>query len=283
MMEDTFIEKAVDYCKTIDRVNAAINEAARLQEKMENSIKLFHEDEKKSAAIFSKAVNFKVRASHGHDHAFNDLLIKKLEIRSFLDDGPDKLFNFSLMLVLVTENDDTYWFRIARTDNESRFYLVQCKDNGVFVIETGNDVCARFFSETDFMETLSFCYEAIDAFNKRLDIKLAEHIHYLCQTPLPRIKKDSLLPAGYLTTGMSVEIFDGSGKVGKAVISMIRSTMLDFYPGTKIIDVISCDYPRKNYSFVFIPGTDGAKEGWYLISGEYNYDPEGLVYEIKPA
>lgn len=275
------MKDVVDYCKDVDRANEAI----RVQEQMANSIESFYKEKENFSPIFSKKVNFIVRASHGHDHDFNDLLIKKLEIRSSLDHGDCKQFCFSLILVLVAKKGETFQFRIARTNNHASFYLVQCKDNGIFTIETGDNVCARFFSQADFIETLCFCYDSIDAFNERLDVKLAEHINYLCQTPLPRIKKDSLSPADYLTTGMSVEIFDGSGKIGKAVISMIRSTMLDFYPGTKIIDIISFDkyFPRKMCSFVFIPGADGLKEGWYPISGEYDYDPEGLVYEIKPA
>lgn len=273
-------KNAIDYCKDVDKAN----EAFGLQEKMTKSLKSFYEFEKNSAPLFSKEVSFLVRASHGHDHDFNDLLIERLEIRPSLDSGNSKLFCFSLLLVLVAEKNEMFCFRIARTNNDVDFYLVQCKDNDIFVIETGNDVCARFFSQDDFMETLNFCYDSIDAFNENLDVKLAEHIHYLCQAPISRIKKLSLFPVDYLATGMSIEIFDNGGPVGKAVISMIEDPLLDSYPGTKILRTMELSkYFPKAQSFVFIPGASNLKEGWYPIVGKYTYSPDGPVYEIKPA
>lgn len=273
-------KNAIDYCKDVDRAN----EALFLQERIKKSQGNFYEFEKNSAPLFSREVSFLVRASQGHDHDFNDLLIERLEIRPSLDNNNSKLFCFSLILVLVAKNGETFWFRIARTSNYVSFYLVQCKDNDFCVIETGDGVCARFILGSDFMETLQFCYESIDSFNENLEIKLAEHILYLCQIPLPRVKKPSLFPDDYLLTGMSIEIFNGGGPIGKAIISIIEKPLIDSYPGTKILRTMEVSkYFPKNQSFVFIPGAPNLKEGWYPTTSKYDYNPEGPVYEIKPA
>lgn len=274
------IEKAIDFCQDVEKANAAID----LIKKTARNVQLFSEEEKKFSPIFFKEVDFKVRASQGHGHGFSDLSIKKLEIRPNLNNNQSESFCFSLMLVLVAENNETFWFRIARTNNWVRFYLVECRETDTFFIRSADDVCVKFYSSGEFMKTMNFCYDSIDAFNDKLKVKLVEHLIYLCKTPITRKVKEELFPTNYLFTGMRIGIFDASGaKVSSAIISMINDKALDFYPSTKIIELNSLDnYFPDNTSLAFIPNTVGFREGWYVVVNN-NYDLDGPIYEIRPA
>lgn len=278
------MEAIVDYCNEIERTNNAINKATELSDRLFKRLRPFYDKMRDVPAIFSKEVNFKAIASHGHEHSFCDSQVIRLDIRPSFDSGESKLFCFSLMLVLVMENDDTFWLRIARTNNQVSFYSVQCQDDGQLVIETGDGMYAKFFLQEDLIETLSFCYDSIDTFNEKLEVKLIEHIQYFSSTPIVRTKRKSL-PTNYLATGMKINISDESGKVGSAIILIIEEALLFHYPGNKVIKVTSYDkyFPQKIYCFMFIPASSGLKEGWRPVTTEYEYNPEGPVYEIKPA
>ena len=271
------IEQAIIFCKEAGKVNLAINETGRLYDQMMKALNSFYEDEVNSPALFSKEVNFQIQSSYGCDCNFENSMVNKLEIRPSLS-SCDGLFYFSLMLILVLENKESLCFRIA-INNKSNFYLVQCKDIDACVIEAGDGVCAKFSLKDNLMETLTFCYESIDSFNENLDIKLLEHLYYACQTPLNRIKKDSLQSVNCLLTGMSVGIFNDKLMLGKAVVAMIEDTPPGLYPVMKIIRVVSFDkyFPKKNYAFVAIAGNNNQEEGWY-----HEYDVNGVVYQIKP-
>ena len=271
-------ERAINLCQEMEKANIAIN----LVQKITRDVQLFSEEEEKMPPIFSRDVSFKVRAREGYGHGFSNLSIKKLEIRPNLSNNQGASFCFSLMLVFVTENGKTFSFKIARTNNWVQFCPVECKETDIFFIRSGDDVC-EFYSEEDFMETMNFCYDSIDSFNNQLEVKLAEHLTYLCRTPITRkTKGEELFPADYLFSGMRIGIYDGNGaKVASAIISRINDKTLDFYPSTRLIEFNNLNsYFPKNTSLAFVSAA-GFKEGWYVIVNN-NCDINGPIYEIRP-
>ncbi len=271
---------AVGYCKCVDEVNALIDKADRMKEdtsKLANRIF----KEKDVPPIFFKDVDFLVRASHGHDHNLNDLRVKRLEIRPRVESGSSKIFSFSLMLVLVMDNGETFWFRIAKTNNFVDFFIVQCCDDDGFVIETGNDVCAEFFSQEDFMEVINFCYDAIDDFNEELDVKLVEHLQYRCSLPIVRNKKD-LLPTGYLPAGTKVALSGTDGKGGPVTRAVVHTGIIESDFGNKVINLVKYKGDTTIHRFIFVPGGNGLIPGWYRTKDEYSDDYEGPGYKIEP-
>ena len=271
------IERAISFCQDVEKANAAIS---LIQQEVRNVQEFFKKE--KPIAIFSEAVDFKIRASHGYGHGLGDAHITRLEIWPYLNNNQSESFCFSLILVLVAENDETFGFRIARTNNYVKFYLVECRESECFFIRSGDDVYVEFYSQEDFMKTMNFSYDSIDDFNNQLEVKLVEHLNYLCKTPITRKpKEEELFPTSYLSTGMRIGVYDDRGKVASAIISMIRNESLDFYPSTKMIELNSLnDYFPRNTSLAFVSAT-GFREGWYAVVNN-KYDLNGPIYEIKP-
>lgn len=282
------MEKIIDYCKRVCRTNAAIVEIEELRNQLFNDLRPFYDRRLDDPPIFSKPVNFNVKASHGHDYnpGFVNLLINRLEIRPSFDNGDSRLFCFSLMLVLIAENQETFWFRIARTNTKNLVGLpmVQCQGDNQFIIENKGGAYVQFFSQTDFMDTINFCYDSLDSFNEKSEEKLMEHMLFLCEKSFIR-SKNRLLPTGYLAKDMKVQILYNGERVSQAIVSEINETLLDHYPGNKLVKVTGCSdyFPRKEMCLIFVSRSPEHREGWYPAVEDQHFDFSGPVYEVKPV